>query len=95
MRRRSPANPKPIHGENMLKNFEKLAQIPGGSGFEEEVIEFIATELKRRLPDVSVDPMGNVIGKLGKGKKSVMVCVHSDEVGTAGQIYRSERVYLF
>ncbi len=65
----------------MLKNFEKLAQIPGGSGFEEEVIEFIATELKGRLPDVSVDPMGNVIGKLGKGKKSVMVCVHSDEVG--------------
>ena len=65
----------------MLKHFEKLAQIPGGSGFEEEVIEFIATELKGRLPDVSVDPMGNVIGKLGKGKKSVMVCVHSDEVG--------------
>ena len=65
----------------MLKHFEKLAQIPGGSGFEEEVIEFIAAELRGRLPGVSVDPMGNVIGKLGKGKKSVMVCVHSDEVG--------------
>ena len=25
--------------------------------------------------------LGNVIGKLGKGKKSAMVCVHSDEVG--------------
>ena len=25
--------------------------------------------------------MGNVIGKIGKGKKSVMVCVHTDEVG--------------
>jgi endoglucanase len=65
----------------MLKIFEKLAQIPGGSGFEEKLIECMAAELKRRLPDVSVDPMGNVIGKLGKGKKSVMVCVHSDEVG--------------
>ena len=65
----------------MLKLFEKLVEIPGGSGFEEKVIEFMASELKRSLPDVSVDPMGNVIGKIGKGKKSVMVCAHSDEVG--------------
>ena len=65
----------------MFSLFEKLTGIPGGSGFEEKVIEAIASELKRSLPDVSVDPMGNVIGKLGKGKKSVMVCVHSDEVG--------------
>jgi endoglucanase len=64
----------------MLKIFEKLAEIPGGSGFEEKVIEFMVAELKRSLPDVSVDPMGNVIGTLGKGKNSVMVCVHSDEV---------------
>ena len=42
----------------MLKLFEKLAEIPGGSGFEEKVIEFITVELKRSLPDVSVDPIG-------------------------------------
>lgn len=69
-------------GEKIMLNiFETLVEIPGGSGFEEKVIEFIAAELKRNLPDVSVDPMGNVIGKTGKGKKSVMICVHSDEVG--------------
>jgi endoglucanase len=67
--------------KKMFKLFEKLTGIPGGSGFEEKVIEVIASELKRRLPNVSIDPLGNVIGKLGKGKKSVMVCVHSDEVG--------------
>jgi len=65
----------------MLELFEKLAGIPGGSGFEEKVIEFMVAELKKSLPDVSVDPIGNVIGKLGKGEKSAMVCVHSDEVG--------------
>ena len=65
----------------MLKIFERLVQIPGGSGFEEKMIEFMLEELKKSLPDVTVGPMGNVIGKLGKGKKSVMVCVHSDEVG--------------
>jgi endoglucanase len=65
----------------MIKNFEKLTEISGGSGFEEKVIEFMAAELKRSLSDVSVDPMGNVIGKIGEGKRSVMVCVHTDEVG--------------
>jgi len=65
----------------MLNLFETLVGIPGGSGFEDKVIEFMVEELEKSVPDVSVDPMGNVIGKLGKGKKSVMVCVHSDEVG--------------
>jgi endoglucanase len=65
----------------MLGLFKKIVEIPGGSGFEEKVIEFMAAGLERSLPDVSVDPMGNVIGKTGKGKKSVMVCAHSDEVG--------------
>ena len=65
----------------MLKTFEKLVEIPGGSGFEEKVIKFMIAEFKRSLPDVSVDSMGNVIVKIGKAKKSVMVCAHSDEVG--------------
>ncbi len=65
----------------MLNIFEKLVEIPGGSGFEEKVIKFMVAGLKRSLADVSVDPLGNVIGKTGKGKKSVMICAHSDEVG--------------
>jgi len=64
----------------MLDLFKRLAKIPGGSGFEEEVIKAVATELRKRTPDVSLDPMGNVIGKLGTGKRSVMICVHADEV---------------
>ena len=78
----------------MLKLFEKLVEIPGGSGFEEKVIEFMASELKRSLPDVSVDSMGNVIGKIGKGKKSVMVCAHSDEVGMLVK-YIDPRGYIY
>ena len=78
----------------MLKIFERLAEIPGGSGFEEKVIELMVEELKRNLHDVSVDPMGNVIGKLGKGKKSAMVCVHSDEVGMLVK-YIDPKGYIF
>jgi endoglucanase len=70
-----------IEGDKMIKIFERLTEIPGGSGFEEKVIEVMVAELKRSLPEVSVDSMGNVIGNIGKGKKSVMVCVHTDEVG--------------
>jgi len=78
----------------MLKIFETLSEIPGESGFEEKVIEFMAAELKRNLPEVSVDPMGNVIGKMGKGKKSVMACVHTDEVGLLVK-YIDPRGYIY
>ena len=66
--------------QTMFERFQKLVAIPGGSGFEEKVIEFVSAELKKNLSDVSIDPMGNVIGKIGKGTRSVMVCVHTDEM---------------
>jgi putative aminopeptidase FrvX len=64
----------------MLELFKRLIEIPGGSGFEEMVINAVSAELRKNIPDVSVDPMGNVIGRVGAGKKSVMVCVHTDEM---------------
>ena len=64
----------------MLELFKRLVEIPGGSGFEEKMIEAVSAELRKRVPDVSVDPMGNVIGRVGAGKKSVMICVHTDEM---------------
>lgn len=66
--------------QRMFERFKNLVSLPGGSGFEEKVAEFMATELDQSLSDVTIDPMGNVIGKIGKGKRSVMVCVHTDEM---------------
>lgn len=66
--------------QEMFEQFQKLVSIPGGSGFEEKVIEFMAKEMRKNLPDVSVDSMGNAIGKIGKGRRSVMFCVHTDEM---------------
>jgi endoglucanase len=74
--------------------FKRLAEIPGGSGFEEEVIKAIAAELRKRTPDVSLDPMGNVTGKFGTGKRSVMVCVHADEVSLIVK-YIDEKGYVY
>jgi putative aminopeptidase FrvX len=78
----------------MLDLFKRLTEIPGGSGFEEEVIKAVATELRKRTPHVTVDPMGNVIGKVGVGKRSVMVCVHADEVSLIVK-YIDERGYVY
>jgi endoglucanase len=78
----------------MLDIFKQLVEIPGGSGFEEEVIKIVATELRKRIPDVSVDPMGNVIGRIGAGKRSIMICVHTDEVSLIVK-YIDERGYVY
>lgn len=64
----------------MLEIFKKLVELPGGSGFEETVVQFMVNELRKNLSDVSVDPMGNVVGRLGQGERSVMICVHTDEM---------------
>ncbi|OGP91193.1 MAG: hypothetical protein A2156_02715 [Deltaproteobacteria bacterium RBG_16_48_10] len=64
----------------MLELFKKLTEVPGGSGFEEKVIEVVSSELRKKIPEVFIDPLGNVIGKLGSGSRSVMICVHTDEM---------------
>lgn len=78
----------------MIELFKRLAEIPGGSGFEEKVIEAVAAELRKRVPDVTVDPMGNVIGRFGIGEKSVMVCVHTDEMCMLVK-YIDEKGYIY
>ena len=80
--------------KRMFELFKRLTEIPGGSGFEEKVIEFVSAELKKNLSDVSIDPMGNVIGKVGKGRRSVMVCVHTDEMCLLVK-YIDPRGYIF
>jgi endoglucanase len=67
-----------------MRDFLKtLVSIPGGSGFEEDVAREMLRQFKEFAQDVSADPMGNVIARIGpsKSKKSVMVCAHTDEVG--------------
>jgi len=67
-----------------MRDFLKtLVSIPGGSGFEEDVAREMLRQFKGFAHDVSADPMGNVIARIGpsKSKKSVMVCAHTDEVG--------------
>ncbi len=78
----------------MIETFKALAMLPGVSGSEEEVIRRVAAELRKNIADVSVDSMGNVIAKLGTGKRSAMVCSHTDEVGLMVK-HIDEKGYLY
>ena len=79
----------------MREILKRLVETPGGNGFEERVIELIFTELKKYISDVSIDSMGNIVGKIpGSGKESAMVCVHSDEVGMLVK-YIDPRGYIY
>lgn len=60
---------------------EKLCNLPGPSGFEGKVRDFIIEEVRPYVDEIKVDKMGNVIvHKKGNGKK-VVLDAHMDEVG--------------
>ncbi len=61
----------------------ELSEIPGVSGDEDKVRDFIREKIESKLDDVVVDRMGNLIG-IKKGRKSerkLLMLAHMDEVG--------------
>lgn len=65
----------------MLKELEKLINIPSPSGFEENIAEYIVKKITPFADKVYIDVLGNVIArKTGKGAK-VMLSAHMDELG--------------
>ncbi len=60
-----------------------LIAIPGESGKEKQVIARIVREMRALEFDrVDVDPMGNVLGRMGAGEKLIAYDAHIDTVGT-------------
>lgn len=69
--------------EELRQNLWELVQIPGPSGYEHKVGEFIKKKLGSFVAETNVDGMGNVIGKKGGTKESpnFLLMAHMDEVG--------------
>lgn len=68
----------------MLKQLEALCQLPGVSGREQAVREYIIDQIRELADEIIVDPTGSVIAlKKGarSGGKRLMVSAHMDEVG--------------
>ena len=67
--------------EELIKFTQDLVRIKSYSGYEEEVVKFIATKMKELgYDEVIIDSMGNVVGRIGNGRKVVMFDSHIDTV---------------
>ena len=68
--------------KNMTKFLRDLIAIPGESCGEEGVIKRIEKEMKDLgFDNVVIDGMGNILGRMGTGKKIIAFDAHVDTVG--------------
>ena len=63
---------------NVLKDF---MDAPAVTGFEEQRRKRIIEAYSKYCDSVSVDVIGNIIGKIGNGKKTIMLAGHYDQIG--------------
>lgn len=65
-----------------LELLKRLCESPGIPGREAAVRRVVLDEMKPIADDVSIDPLGNVVGlKKGTGGLNVMIAAHMDEIG--------------
>jgi len=61
---------------------KELSDIPGVSGFETKVRNYIEEKIKDKVDHIEIDKIGNLIAfKKGKSDKKIMITAHMDEVG--------------
>ncbi len=78
-------NHSKVVGKDVEKDLVDFAQtlvrIRSYSGHEEEIVKLIAGEMKAlRYDEVIIDSFGNVVGRIGNGKKVIMFDSHIDTV---------------
>jgi len=65
---------------NMIDDIKDLIYVPGISGYEEEVAALIKKKLGKGVK-CSIDNLGNLIVPVSKGKQTVVIMAHMDELG--------------
>jgi putative selenium metabolism hydrolase len=67
---------------DMVRFMRDLIAIPAESGQEGPVIGRIEEEMRKTgFDEIRIDPMGNILGRIGSGKHVVMMDSHTDTVG--------------
>jgi len=67
--------------EELIEFTKQLIRIKSFSGQEEEAIRFIARKMKDLgYDEIKVDGMGNLLGRIGSGSKSILFDSHIDTV---------------
>jgi endoglucanase len=59
----------------------RLVALPGISGEEHRVAQFMEEELTGRVSEIRRDKLGNLIAQKGEGKPHIMLAAHMDEIG--------------
>lgn len=78
----------------MKETIRKLVEAWGPSGYEHQVRALIQEEVKGLADEVTVDPLGNLICRVGKGGPKVMVAAHMDEIGVMATFVEKATGYL-
>lgn len=67
---------------NIVKFLQDIIAIPSESSEEKEVVARIAQEMEAvGFDEVKIDPMGNLMGRIGNGSKIIAIDTHVDTVG--------------
>jgi putative aminopeptidase FrvX len=67
--------------DELLHRLQELTSLPGISGHEQAMTEFLHTYFQARWAQVTVDRLGNVAGTYGSGKPHLAILAHMDTVG--------------
>ncbi len=73
---------------------KKLVEAWGPSGYEHQVRALIEAEVADLVDEMHVDPLGNLICRVGRGGKKIMVAAHMDEIGLMATYIEPESGYL-
>lgn len=73
---------------------QKLVEAWGPSGYEHHVRRLIEAEVADLADEVSVDALGNLICRVGKGGTKIMVAAHMDEIGVMATYAEKKSGYL-
>ena len=67
---------------DIVRFLRDLIAIPAESGHEGPVVARIRQEMEKvGFDEVRIDPMGNILGRIGSGKTIIMMDSHTDTVG--------------
>jgi putative selenium metabolism hydrolase len=70
------------HEGAMVDFLRRMVAIPSESTQEKAVIDLIASEMRKNgFDEVKVDALGNVLGRIGHGKRVIAIDGHVDTVG--------------
>ncbi len=78
----------------MKELIRKLVEAWGPSGYEHHVRKLIQQEVQSLADEISVDPLGNLICRVGSGGKKIMVAAHMDEIGAMATFVEPNSGYL-